>query len=294
MGLVCRQGRLAGVLLAAFLTALLLGMPIGVWWLDHSWLFVVISGLAAAVTLPFLVQDVRARFRETNWVLWVRPSGVSINLRSYQDESSLDLPSVLELSDNEITQVRRRIERYTVPSSKGGAIHHKLESLDIDLRLADPRDARELSAAIAAVRNRPQPQKTYLGFIKGTSELTLYSVSMPTNGVVRIAWSGGQNHGVKPSFAKILDLLAQRVRVGETVTEERGDWRELEGEELDDQILGLVAVGNVFDAVKLLHRRKGYSLTEARKFVDDLAPRVGADSAAATESSQPGKSHQSS
>jgi hypothetical protein len=58
--------------------------------------------------------------------------------------------------------------------------------------------------------------------------------------------------------------------VGEPARRDRGDWRKLTGVELDEQILSLVESGAKFDAMRLLVKRRGFSETEARQFVDEL------------------------
>jgi hypothetical protein len=113
-----------------------------------------------------------------------------------------------------------------------------------------------------------------LGFIKSRSNVTLYSVSLPSAKVIRIAWHGGQGHGVSPGLRHILDLLAGRVKIGEAADERRPDWSQLSDAELDDQILSLVCAGNRIAAIKLLVRRRGYSTTQAHQFVEELTARA--------------------
>jgi hypothetical protein len=220
--------------------------------------------------LPLFAGDVRARFRPTNWLVWVRADGLWINLRSYQDQSEQDALAVVELGYREIAEVGRRIERYTTPSSNGGSVQHKLVSLDVHLLEAD---SGELAAALAANRNRKQPEWGCLGFIRGSSKPAHFSVTLPTPKLMRVAWYGGAHHGVSPSLARVLARLAENVRVAEEVRDERADWRKLTDEEIDNQVLELVSRGNRMDAIHLLVRRRGYSHTDAHRFVEDLTRR---------------------
>jgi hypothetical protein len=269
-GLVCRQSRWGGVALALVWAAILIGSPALCWWVGGPRWLVAALGMFAALMLPLFVGDVRARFRPTNWVGWIRADGLWIHLRSYQDQSEQDALAVVELGYREIAEVGRRVERYTTPNSSGRSVQHKLESLDV--HLLEP-DAGELAAALAANRNRKQPEWGCLGFIRGSSKPAHFSVTRPTPTLLRVAWYGGMSHGVSPSLKHVLARLAENVRVAEEVRDERADWRRLTDEEVDNRVLELVSRGNRMEAIHLLVRRRGYSQTDAHRFVEELAER---------------------
>lgn len=265
-GQVCRQGRLAGVLVVAVFGAACFFPVAALWWGGGSPLVYVPLALVAAGITALFVGDARARFRDTNWVLWIRPQGLCINLRSYQDQSPLDTLSVVELADDEIVEVQRRVERYTTPKSNGGTIDHKLESLDINLREAA---SGELATALAEIRRVQQPWTRFLG-MSSRSKVSLQSVSLPEPHRVRIAWHGGQGHSIAPRLKRVLADLTPRLNVAEAADHRRPNWREIPDAALDDEILKLLCTGNRIDAIKLLKVRRGLSTTEAHQFVEEL------------------------
>lgn len=265
-GLVCRQGRLAGVLVVVVFGAACFFPAAALWWGGGSPLVYVPLALVAAGITALFIGDARARFRDTNWVLWIRPQSLCINLRSYQDQSTLDTLSVVELSDDEIAEVQRRIERYTTPKSNGGTIDHKLESLDIHLCEAE---SGELATALAEIRRVQQPWSSFLG-MSSTSKVSLQSVSLPEPKRVRIAWHGGQGHSIAPRLKRVLASLAPRLNIAEPADDRRPDWREIPDAALEDEILKLVCAGNRLDAIKLLKVRRGLSTTEAHLYVEEL------------------------
>ncbi len=269
-GTVCRQARLGGVITAAILGGAFVGGTIFAWYVDAPKFFLVIDAVVALVVLLALQGDVRARFRDTNWVMWICPDGLWINLRSFQDRSSLDTLSVVELEDADIEEVRRRTERYSIPKSDG-EVSYTLHSLEVKLRDGSTGELRE---AVNHCRRAPQPERVTLGFIRGSSRLTVHSVSMPADDVLRIAWQGGQGHGISPRLSRVLEILAFRLPLGEPVDNKRADWRKTSEAEVDDQILSLLCAGNRLDAIKLLKARRGMSTTQAHQFVEELAGRI--------------------
>ncbi len=270
-GLVCRQGRLPGTIMAAVFTVLFAGPAVAAWWLGIPKFFAIVLSIAALILVPMLVGDVRARYRATNWLLWIRRDGLSIHFRSYQDRSPQDALTVLDLGYSEIAEVREYVEHYTTPDSDGDSVHHKLRSLEIHLLAPD---TGELETALAENRRREQPERTYFGFISSRARLTHFSVTLPAPDVIRIAWRGGQSHCVTPSLRRVLDALAEHVTVGEPLSDDRQSWKQLTDEELDTQILAFVEAGNRMEATNLLVRRRGYSLTKAHKFIEELSRRV--------------------
>jgi hypothetical protein len=266
-GLVCRQARLGGLIAAIVFTLAFASFPLLVWWFHGPMIFVVVGGMLALLLLLFLVGDVKARFRDANWVLWIRPDRVCVNLLSYQDYAPLDSTSVVELMDRDLDQLQRHVEHYTVPDSDGGSVSYTLESLDIELR---DTDTAALATAIAAVRRRQQPIRR-LGFMSSQSGVTVYSVSLPAPHRLRITWKGGRGHSIRPRMKRVLDELASRVKIAEPNVNRRSDWSQLPDAEIDDQILAMVCAGNRLDAIKLLRCRRGYSITAAHRFVEELA-----------------------
>ncbi len=268
-GLVCRETRLGGLILAMIVSAAFLG-PTIFFWIRGIWFFFVVLGLASLVIVPMLIGDVRLRFRQTNWTLWAPPGKLLVNLRSYQDRSAMEMPSVVELADHEVAEIRRHEHRYSTSSGQGRTTFTKLVSLDIVLRTPDDGTLAKL---IADRRATPQPWQKLAG-MRSRSNVTLHSVTLPAPDVLRIAWTGGRNHAITPGVNRVLRELETRIHVGEPVLKVEGSGDKLRDADIDDRILSLVQAGNRIDAIKILRLERGYSLVEAKQFVDELAEKA--------------------
>lgn len=156
------------------------------------------------------------------------------------------------------------------PSSDSGSTQYTLRSLDLELT-HDATD--ELAAAMHEDRHRPPPQRHYFG-IGVTTRPTVFPVSLPAADRIRLTWRGGHGHWVTPSLDHALRQLEFHIPLAESTRQDNPDWRELGDRELDDRILQLVQSGAKIDAMKLLSSRRGYTTTEAKKFVDELTAAV--------------------
>jgi hypothetical protein len=268
-GLVCRESRLGGLLFTLIFSAAFVG-PTTFFWMRGDWLFFVVLGLASLLLVPLLIGDVLLRLRRTNWTLWAPPGKLLVNLRSYQDRSPPDALSVVELADHEVVEMRRHEDRYTVPQGRGRRTSYKLVSLEIVLSTAD---AGTLAGLIADRRTAKQPWRNLAG-IRSRSNLTLYNVSLPEAEVLRIAWTGGRNHAISPGVNRVLRELESRIHVGEPVISQDGTSELTKDAQIDDRVLSLLQAGNKIDAIKILCEQRGYSLIEAKQFVDELGERA--------------------
>jgi hypothetical protein len=259
-GVCCRQSRLRGASGALLLSAILVG---AVFLLRHwgtPWF--VWGGCAAVACLfvPIVIRDALAKFRSTNWVLRINSEGLWINLRTSQQWPMAKVASVVQVSYDEIDHAHRHIDTWTTPSAslESHSVDWKLESLDLHL-VSD--DTRNLALVLAEERTSGK-------------ELSP-SVTLPAPGVIRIAWRGhGLNHDVVPTLDQVLSELRPRVTVTDTTRTERPNWRKLSEAELNEQVELLVRWGDQQGACELLMGRRGYSATEAHKFVTELATRI--------------------
>ena len=260
-GVCCRQSRLRGVGGALIWLIILVG---GIFFWRHfgaPWFVWGGWAVLAVLFVPVVVRDTRAKFRPTNWVVRVEPDGLWINLRSLQARAAAEAATVVRVNYDEIDHAHRHIDTWTTPMEESSlaSCHWKLESLDLHLVSDDTRDA-----ARALARERAAS--------KGASP----SVTVPAPGVLRIAWRGpGLNHDVVPALDRVLAEMSSRVTVTDTTRTDRPDWNKLSEAELDEQIQHLVRWGDPWGgASQLLRRRRGYSGTEAYKFVTELATRI--------------------
>lgn len=271
-GLVCRQGRLMAALWTPLMALVLGGAPVFWWRVGSPWFVWGACALLAILVVPLLAGDLLSKFRATNWLLWIRPDGLWINFRSYQDRGPADTLTVVQLAYSEIADVRRHRESYTTPSNDTGvSTHWKLQYLDI--RLKQP-DLGELHDALFTNRWRKPLPYSVLGFIQVTTSPSHFPVSLAKPDVLRIAWRGGHGNWAAPSLRRVLQELRRHVTVAESSERQRDDWQEMDEAQLDDQILDLVQAGSRIDAIKLLVERRGYTTTEAHQFIEQLAGRV--------------------
>lgn len=270
--LVCRQGRLAGTIGCLVMAAIFGGAPVFWHAVGAPWFLWVPFALLAVLLVPMLVGDIFARWRSSNWLLAIRPDGVWIHFRSYQDRAEPEALTVVHFSYAEIAAVRQHVQTFSVP--RGDRVHftqHKLKCLDLCLAQGD---TEELRTALSANLNRAPHERVYLGGLRVSTRASHFPVSLPTPDVVRLAWRGGQGHWAAPSLKRVLAELEQRVAVNEPVRHDRSDWDQLSDAELDEQILLLVESGDRLDAIQLLVQRRGYTTTAAHRFVDELVCRI--------------------
>ncbi len=265
-GRLYRHGRLMAVISTVVFGVIFTGIPFCLRYAGAPppvWLL-----LAAFATfiLYLLIQNLVATFRRSNWLVWISRGGLYVNCRSYQDDSTGDPPCVVHISYAEIAQVREHICQYTTPSTDSGSTHHRLQSLDIELRNSD---LSELEQALNASRQQPQRERALLG-IKSRSQPTHFPISQPQPGRIRIAWRGGVGNWVAPSLKCALRELSSYVPVANSTLATHADWSTADSAEFDAQLLDVVRAGNTIDAVKILVRRRGCSLFEAKQFVDNL------------------------
>jgi hypothetical protein len=265
-GLVCRQGRFAGVLMLIVFGGAVTALPVCLYLGQAPKLAWIAASLVPLLLVPLLWSDVKCRLRKSNWLVWVDQRRLWINLRSYQDESAADHPAIVELEYGQIAAAAPYVQVYTTPKSNGGSTQQKLVS--IELWLGEPAPA-ELAAALAECRRREQPTRQFLG-IRGRKRLSHCAISLPRPDVIRLLWRGGPGHYVVPSLNCTLAALAAHVPLGEERRDDRPDWKEIPDEQLDERIIELAEMGSRLEAIKLLVSRRGQSHKEARQFVDEL------------------------
>jgi hypothetical protein len=189
----------------------------------------------------------------SNWLMRVSRAGLVLNLRSYQNAHfPCDGPTVARLSWPEVARARKVVERST-RRGKGG--HETLERKSwLELELAGV-DTVELQRLIAGERERPGPERSFLG-IRGRSRSNHVPVFVERPGVLRIEWVGGDP----------LQAIGQHVEVGPKLTLDL----DRRSGDLDTRLRALLARGDRMAAHELARNELGISLTEARARVEEL------------------------
>ncbi len=265
--LVCRQSRLVGTLGTFFLLAFLIGGAV-FWWVAEAPWFVWGSVAALALLLtPVLLSGVGALYRRSNWVLLVGVDRLWINLRSHENHHFPQARTVVELPLTEIEAVGSYQARYATPQGPGArSTHHRLRALDVVFK---PCATEALVAAIDQERTRPGPTRSWL-VVSVRSRSRHVPVSFVPPSTIRIAWRGGKGHHVTPALEPVLEVLSRET--GRLPASDRSypDWQQLSGEQLDELAAELARSGDLLGAAKLLVRRRGLSLAEAKQHLERL------------------------
>jgi hypothetical protein len=224
-----------------------------------GWVFAVPFGLFALL----MIKAAGRSFGAANWVLIVKDTGLAVKIRSHLNS---DLPHrdpvVAWIPREEIRAVRRVDGSRKVMSGGQGSVTRTVSTVALDILLTHQK-TEELAAAC-------KRERSFRG--EGRAHFNHYPVLLPEPGVIRIPW-GSQRQGIRPGIAAVLELLRESYPLEAELTRPEQDWRVVEGKELDDLVLELVEAGDKIGAVKLLRLRAGMSLSEARRFVDELLGR---------------------
>jgi hypothetical protein len=265
-GTVCRQSRMGVLLLALLMGVMLLGIPGFLlcqaplpWWIKA------IGAGFGGFVMHWLVGYVRKSWRSSNWLLRITPGGLWINLRSYLNP---DLPSsrtIVHLQLGEINQACEHVWKRAETSSDGTTTW---TDRYLDIQLRDSVSA-ELRAEIAEERRRHVSRSHLGGIVKSRSRHGHVAVTIVGDHTIRLAWRG-RFDWVSPSLRHVLRELAGRITIRATTHSVLSTMEPLTSEEIDSLTLRLVESGDKMGAVKLLTDRRGYGLTEAHQFVDEL------------------------
>lgn len=201
-------------------------------------------------------------FHPSNWLVRIGPRGILIKFRSFlNDQFSDEDLVVVELQEREIEWVGKTAGRRVTPGNDGGVSADRITYIDIKVKSGD---LAELEQRLREERARPAVGN----FVK--SKALAYPVSVAEGGVIRINWRSNSTW-ITPKADQAVAILGQRTSIREEqrilvdlVTDPKDKARQ------EEQILTLAESGEVIAAVRLVRKRYGYSLTQAKQFVDDL------------------------
>jgi hypothetical protein len=265
-GTICRQSRLAVLLVSALMGGMIIGFPAFLLW--HALLpwWIKLAGTAiAGLVARWLIGNVLKSWRNSNWLMRIAPDGLWINIRSYQNHELPPARTVVHLPFEEIDQVCEHVWNRTERSSDGITTW---TDRYLDIQLVAPV-AAELRGEIAEERRRHVASSHVGGLVKSRSRSGHVPVTIFGDHTIRLAWRG-RFDWVSPSLHRILRELEGRVTVGPATHSELSNTKDLSSEEVDTLTLQLVESGDKLGAVKLLTDRRGYSTTEAHRFVEEL------------------------
>jgi hypothetical protein len=192
-----------------------------------------------------------------------------INLRSYQNRDFAPAATVLFVPYQEIASVS---EQTVKRSERTGSNNMVWTDRYLDIRLVDPAPT-EVPAEIAEERSRVVPGVHLGGLVTSRSRNNHVPVSLPADRVLRLAWRGRFDF-VVPSLKIALRDLAAECTVEESLVTDATNAESLTSDEVDARIVECVENGDTIGAVKLLRERRGFSLDDSKKFVDELTVRL--------------------
>jgi hypothetical protein len=265
-GTVCRQSRLAVLLVSVVMAVMIIGIPAFLLWqVSLPWWIKLAGAGITGLVARWLIGNVLKCWRGSNWLMRIAPDGLWVNIRSYQNP---DLPpgrTVVHLPYDEIDQVCEHIWKRTERSAGGTTMW---TDRYFEIRLAGPA-VDELRSEIAEERRRHVERSHLGGVATSRSRSGHVPVTVTHDNTIRLAWRG-RFDWVSPPLRRVLRELEGRVTVGAATNSELSNSKNLNSEEVDSLTLQLVESGDKLGAVKLLTDRRGYSTTEAHRFVEEL------------------------
>jgi hypothetical protein len=132
---------------------------------------------------------------------------------------------------------------------------------------------QELAAEIAEERRRYAEGVHLGGLVTSRGRHHHVPVTVVGEDRLRVQWRGRQDF-VVPGLKRVLRELAAECTVLEPTSEDLRNLNAMSTAEVDQAILDRVESGDVLGATKLLRDERGYSLKEARDFVEELTAQL--------------------
>jgi len=251
-------------------------------------------GFIFAIAFLITFSRFRKALRPENWVLKLGMDRILVKYRSYLNCHLPDKdPIITEISFSEIAWARKTKE--TVYTENSDSTQTRFYTfLDIKLSTAN---TEELKNALKFERNRKPPieslnhdlflarkhKKPKHEIDELIEKVRLEKLKHPDGGkringvsnhhlvrwtdqdILRIEWNG-----LCPSINQAVDALKTKVTVESEIKIESDYTSNKSDKNLDDQILDLAERGKKMEAITLVRMKYGYSLTEAKEFVENL------------------------
>jgi hypothetical protein len=245
-------------LLSVVTGIILVGAFVAVALSTHEWFPWIIAAGMSLFCLPVISGFIHT-FHPSNWLLAINPSGLWLKFRAYDnDNMSPDDIVVVQLAFSEIAWVRKVKETSITPDSEHGSrsSHHTY----LELQLHD-EDISILEQHLREEHKR-RPAKGW--------KSEHYPVRIASPGRLRVEFSGSCSL-ITPRVSKALGLLKSQVELRPAETDLQ-DYTisSKDKAEQESRILELVQRGERMAAIQTVRKLYGYSLAQARQFVDDL------------------------
>ena len=269
-GRVCRQSRTVSVICSLLLLTMFVAVPTFFVAVAHLsiWISFPILSFLSLLAMWFIRMALNA-VRTTNWLMQIAPDGLWINLRSYQNCDFEPAATVLFVPYQEIASVGAHTVKRSEHSSRGVSVW---TDRYLDVRLVQPAPD-EVGAEIAEERRRVTASVHLGGFVTARGRNNHVPVWLPSEDVLRLAWRTRTDF-IGPSLKKTLRALEANCRVGDPSVDAVAGVDKLTSDDVDRMIIECVETGDTFGAVELLREKRGFSLDNAKKFIDELTVRL--------------------
>jgi hypothetical protein len=189
--------------------------------------------------------------------------GLFVKYRSYLNAHFPDEDAqIVFLPYAALAAARLHRRRWRTPSSKGGT-QHKSATL-VEFRLSDPAHAEIIAARLAAERGNKGPRrKTWYGSAT-PGRYQDFPVQIAADGSLTITWN------VAPGAAQFLAAIAAKVEISDA-THTDYNWRDASSPREDAAAATMLGrMGDSFSVIRLLRRKYGLSLTEAKQQSEEI------------------------
>ena len=219
-------------------------------------------GAVLLLGLLLLHRNITARFRASNWLAWLTPTGVVVKFRSYLNYSLPDTDEIIVfIPYQEIRSAGLLNERTALTDAAGHRSMQITRYIEIDLSV----DVTALATAVATERAKPAPSERHW---YGTSS-TLYGhypVRVVAPLFVQVQWSA------TPGRKAFLDALRPFAQIAPTLcfSQDFTKLVGLTGEQQQQHLRELDAAGQTLLAISTARRLYGYDLVTAKAFIEKL------------------------
>jgi hypothetical protein len=265
-GIVCRQSRVTTFFGSVLMLAMMVGMPSLMLWRAHGWWWLdAIAAMVGLLLVKWIVTNACRTLQSTNWLMQVSPDSVWINIRSYANRDFAPAQTVIELPIKEIKCVgeliQKRIEHISDRKTR-------VTERFLEIRCTQPVPSA-IKAEIADERRRFASGSAIGGLITYSSRAGHQSVTVPEDDLIRIAWRN-QTDWIAPSPSRTLREFQGRTVIAGPVQTDFTRPEKISPDQLDGLILRLIESNDRIAAIKLLQEQRGYSTTDANKFVKEV------------------------
>lgn len=220
------------------------------------------GGVLALFTRAMPYVFLRQRLKPSNWVVLRAAKGLYIKYRSYlnahfpeEDEQIVFLPYAA------IGAARLHRRTWLTPSDRGRTRWER--ATFVELRLDDRTQIDALAAKLAVERARKGPRrKTWYGSATA-GRYGDYPVQVAADGSLAIAWR------VSPGATQFLADIAGKIDIADAARTDY-DWRDATTPETAVAATTLGRMGDSFAVVRLLRRKYGVPLADAKAHSDDI------------------------